>query len=361
MPNPYASLAFPYGGPPMPGMMPGMPQQIPYPMPSMALPPHLQPKAAGAAPKDSGTLKLLQEAKQGRDVVAVLKDKVENVGGAILIEGLFQIARKAGFKQRQELTGTATVKRMAERIKHVLKQQPTTPAAAAGGQGLGNTVLAKAVLALAKLELGEKNSFGFAAKSAQLTPVARWSARSMAHMVWGLARADVIDKQLVTQVVAELSTRVRELDADSMAEVLSGIAKARVYKEGVTETIRRETSDEKLFHSCAQHAIQKVDQFVPRQLAELVHCYVQIGQREDEMFKVFAPRILDKQKELTDVEMAKCIKAYSRFGIPLRQTKVKAKAIVCKGDFIRPSDKPSRKDMPNDIVIPVPLSKAILN
>merc|ERR1719235_2855732 len=82
-----------------------------------------------------------------------------------------------------------------------------------------------------------------------------------------------------------------------------------------------------------------------RLVADVAHVHAQAGVRDEKLFKAICPRIMAKQKELDEKAMGRCIKAYARFMIPLREEAqgFRTMAVVAKGDFIRPSDKPKKE------------------
>merc|ERR1719293_147977 len=79
-------------------------------------------------------------------------------------------------------------------------------------------------------------------------------------------------------------------------------------------------------------------------LAELAHTHAMVGIRNEALFKAMCPRIIARQKELNDKAMGRVIKAYTRFMIPLKEEAqgFRTMAVVAKGDFQRPSEKPKR-------------------
>jgi len=208
-------------------------------------------------------------------------------------------------------------------------------------------VCAKAAYGLARADLGDKATFVAIARICEASPVKTWSAKSMSQLVWGLARGEQLqhEKPLLQAIIKELQERVRELDADSLTDLLWGIAQARVQKEGATQSVIREDADDALFRKVTDLVLAKIDQFQPKQLADLVDAFVRMGIKDDKLFQSLGPKILAKQNELTDDQMGKCIKAYSRFGIPLRTTAKTRAATVVVGDFSgRQSDyKPTRE------------------
>jgi hypothetical protein len=224
-------------------------------------------------------------------------------------------------------------------------------------------VCAKAAYGLAKGELGDKATYAGIARICEQSPVKTWSARSMAQLVWGLARGEhlVNEKPMLQVIIKELQERVRELDADSLSDLLWGIAQARVQKEGATQTVIREDADDALFRKVTVLVLAKIDQFQSKQIADIVDAYVRMGIKDEKLFKDLGPKILAKQNDLTDDQMAKCIKAYSRFGIPLRTTAKTRAATVVVGDFSgRQSDyKPTRQAPGADH--PVAYSMALKN
>ena len=170
-------------------------------------------------------------------------------------------------------------------------------------------------------------------------------------------------RQFFGSLVKETHGRLRELDTDSLIDMLWAVATARaVPKEGATKGIVREDIDEELFRKASEICQDKIGMLTSRQLAELTHAYVSIGIKDTALFNKAAPRILAKQNELSQAELHKCIQAYAKFGIPLRTTAKAApeKVTVVKGDFQRPSewirDRKAEKDQH-----PVAFSKALTN
>merc|ERR1711879_304619 len=94
-----------------------------------------------------------------------------------------------------------------------------------------------------------------------------------------------------------------------------------------------------------------------RLIAELIHSHNETGIKNESLFGTCAPRIIAKQKELNEKSMGKVIKAYTRFMIPLREEQqgFRTMAIVAKGDFIRPSEKPKRGSRKQNFDHPVAL------
>merc|ERR1711971_90730 len=80
-------------------------------------------------------------------------------------------------------------------------------------------------------------------------------------------------------------------------------------------------------------------------LAEIVHTHHEIGLMNEELFKAICPRIIAKKGDLREDVMAKVINAYTRFMVPLtdKPQGFRTMAVVQKGDFVRPSDKPKKK------------------
>lgn len=284
-----------------------------------------------------------------RKVLEFLAPRIEAVGAGVLIEGLFEINKKTNsVKARQNVLETSAGRRLCERIRNALKSAPIVPeqTAVAGGPGLAVTQAAKGCFALAKAEVHDQASLEGAVRTCTRTRVQNWPARAMAYLLSGLAMGGQIlqHRDLVSACVKEvLGGRLRELDADAMAELLSAVIAARKHKDGATETVRRQPDDEKLFEAVAESSAKLMNSLEPRQLAEMVHCYAQFGIKRKDLFEAAAPKILAAQNKLSDRHMQQCIQAYSRFGIPLREkAKGKLNVQVITGDFIRPSDPPPR-------------------
>merc|ERR1740138_671974 len=108
--------------------------------------------------------------------------------------------------------------------------------------------------------------------------------------------------------------------------------------------VHAEANDELLFSIAARRIEEEVEEIDAKLLADIIHTHNEIGIRNEKLFKAVCPLICRKQKELDETTMGKVIKAYRRFMIPLKEEAqgFRTMAVVSKGDFIRPSEKPKR-------------------
>merc|ERR1712110_263079 len=95
----------------------------------------------------------------------------------------------------------------------------------------------------------------------------------------------------------------------------------------------------------AKRITAEIDTVGVWELANLAHIHAEIGIRNEALFKTMCPSIIAKKKDINEDMMAKVIKAYTRFMIPLREEQqgFRTMAVVAKGDFVRPSEKPKRE------------------
>jgi len=309
------------------------------------------PAAASTAPvpgAEKSEVQLQVEAASAVKCSNIVKEKGANFTTVVAIEALSTMATKSSYKLREELLRQPHVKQLCERVKNLLLQPP---------RGLPLETLAKAAWCLVRFPdevLGTP--------AATLGPIARllgsdasWHANTASQILWCLAKVDnskliLQHKQLVTQVVKELvrdaGRRVAELSQEELVNMLSTIAKARVHIpiKGENQTVRCEANDELYFSYASKRIIAEIDTIDGRVVADVAHVHAEAGIRDEKLFKAICPRIMAKQKELDEKTMGRCIKAYARFMIPLREEAqgFRTMAVVAKGDFIRPSDKPKK-------------------
>ncbi|CAE7883466.1 unnamed protein product [Symbiodinium microadriaticum] len=255
---------------------------------------------------------------------AHVKEKGQNFTSLVAIEALCTMATKSSFKLREDLFRQPHVKALCKKIQELLSQPP--PA-------LDLRDLSRAAEALAKFpEEARGNaamSMGAIANSMSQLNTSDWSADTASKLLWSLARCGDGEeirknKHVVSHVVKELvrdkGRRIQELSYDGLVQTVH------------TQELRIAQLD------LGAHAMQESDNFL-FQLTSRRIC--------DEIDRIpvtpaICPKIVSKQKELREDQMAKCIKAYTRFMIPLKEQAqgFRTMAVVQKGDFLRPSDKP---------------------
>jgi len=323
------------------------------------------PAAASTAPAPGADAKTeIQQQVESASAIRcanLVKDKGANFTTVVAIAALSTMATKSSYKLREELLGQPAVKNLCERVRNTLSSPPA---------GLGLELLTKAAWCLTRFPdevMGAKaETLGSLARQlASADPNTGWSANTASKVLWCLTKADVITahKALVTQVLKELlrdkARRVPELSHEEMVNMLTTIAKSRVHltkRKGENQTVRLEANDELYFELASKRICAEAMKMDVRVVAEVAHVHAEAGIRDEKLFKAICPRIMEKSKDLDTKTMAKCIKAYARFMIPLREEAqgFRTMAVVAKGDFIRPSDKP-KKTGPKTYDQPIPL------
>lgn len=308
---------------------------------AMAPPGTVVPAAAAAstAPAPSEAKSEVQQQVEAASAVkcaSIVKDKGANFTTIVAVEALSTMATKSSYKLREELLRQPHVKKLCERVRNLLAKPPA---------GLSLELLSRAAWCLARFPdevLGTP--------AATLGPLARllasssgWHGDTASQILWCLTKAEIIiqHKPLVTQVVKELAgrdkgRRVAELSQEALVNMLSSITKARVYipMKGQQQTVRLEANDELYFSLASKRIIAETDGMDVRLVGDVAHVHAE----------AICPRIMEKQKDLDEKAMGRCIKAYARFMIPLREEAqgFRTMAVVAKGDFIRPSEKPKK-------------------
>lgn len=325
--------------------------------------------AASTAPapgsEEKSEIQRQVESASAVKCATIVRDKGANFTTVVAIEALSTMATKSSYKLREELLRQPHVKKLCERVRNVLLQ----PAA-----GMGLEILAKAAWCLVRFPdevLGEaaKTLAPLAGRLASARALDGWHVNTASQILHCLVKAgslkgEIIQqyKALVTQVVKELvrdaGRRVNELSQEALCNLLSSITKARVYipMKGQQQTVRLEANDEVYFQLASKRIIAEVGEMDVRLVAEVAHVHAESGVRDEKLFKAICPRIMEKSKDLDEKAMGRCIKAYARFMIPLREEAqgFRTMAVVAKGDFIRPSDKP-KKTGPKKYDTPVAL------
>merc|ERR1719192_777731 len=108
--------------------------------------------------------------------------------------------------------------------------------------------------------------------------------------------------------------------------------------------MRAQGHDELLFKYATDRIMKQIESFHVRLLADIIHTHHELGLKNEAFFACARPRIIARQKELNEKAMGHVIRAYARFMIPLKEESqgFRTMAIVAKGDFMRPSEKPKR-------------------
>jgi len=278
---------------------------------------------------------------------AIVKEKGQNFTPIVAIEALCTMGTKSSFKLREDLFKQPHVRKLCTRVQEIIKKPPP---------GLDMEFISRGAEALAKFPdeaRGDPNlTLGAAAVNLSTLNTSSWSADSASRILWSLAKCgkgEAIQKQkhVVSHVVKELirdkGRRVNELSHEGLVHLLFAISRARIHNRvGDHQSIHTEEGDSTLFSYASARVIKEVEQIDVALLAELVWVHNDIGIKDVKLFKAMCPQIVRKTADLRPDQMAKCIKAYTRFMIPLKEEAqgFRTMAVVQKGDFIRPSDKP---------------------
>jgi len=305
--------------------------------------------AAPAPVDDTEQEAILQQVSQLSAVrcAAHVKEKGQNFTNLVAIEALCTMATKSGYKLREDLFKQAHVKNLCKKIQELLAHPP--PA-------IDMRDLSRAAEALAKFpEEARGNaalSMGAIANSLSKLNTTEWSADTASKLLWSMARCGQgeeirknrhVVSHIVKELVRDKGRRIQELSYDGLTHLLWAITKARVHKRsGDMQTVHSEDSDGYFFRLAAGRIIDEIERIPVTLLADIIHIHHEIGIKNVKLFHVICPKIISKQKELREDQMAKCIKAYTRFMIPLKEQAqgFRTMAVVQKGDFLRPSDKP---------------------
>lgn len=303
--------------------------------------------AAAAPPATPGEVLLEQLGKLSAvKCAALVKEKLQNLTTLAQIEALHTMASKSSFKLREELVKQPHVRKLAEKVKELARRPPP---------GFALPLLVKAAWSLTRFPDDVRGDapqlLGPAAKALAATSPDSWDTESAAKILWCLGRTDAIYpyKDLVSKVVAELikdkGRRVAKMSHEGLVNLLFAVARARQHKhKGDHPTVHLQSNDEVLFDLVHKKVREDIDTINVQHLGDLIHTHADVGLRKEGFFKLVAPRIIKDQSSFREDVMAKIIKAYARFMIPLKEEAqgFRTMAVVAKGDFMRPSDKPKR-------------------
>lgn len=277
---------------------------------------------------------------------SIVKEKGQTFTTAAQIEALHTMATKSSFKHREELAKHPHVRKLANRVLDLARRPP---------QGLALPMLSKAVWSLTRFPdevRGEASQLiGPAARALAAQPPLGWDIDSAVKILWCLGRTEAIypHKQLVSKVVQEIvkdkGALAAKLSHEAMVHLLFAVARARQHNhKGDHRTVHLEANDEVLFDLVNNKIKTDIDTIDIKLLGDLIHAHSDVGLRREAFFKAACPRIIKDMKDLGEKETAKIIKAYSRFMIPLKEEVqgFRTMAVVAKGDFMRPSDKPKK-------------------
>jgi len=322
--------------------------------PQPTAPPTTGPSSRGGVPPAASSggcdrSEIMQQIAQASAIkcAGIVKEKGVNFTTAVALEALNTMATKSSYKLREELVRQPPVRKLCLRIQDLLRAPPP---------GLSLETLARAIWNLTRfpeeVRGDSKATMGPTARVLSGLQPTQWDADSASKVLWSLAKVDIVGehKQLVSQIVEDLvrdkGRRVNELSDEALVNLLWSVARSRRhFHAGDQPTVHAEANDELLFSQAAKRVMDTFEKVDVRLLADLIHTHSEIGIKNEKLFKVLCPRLVAKQKELREDVMGKVIKAYTRFMIPLREEAqgFRTMAVVQKGDFIRPSDKPRKQ------------------
>lgn len=294
-----------------------------------------------------GLIATLEESSAHK-CVELLRGKVDTINPVAAVAGLMVMATKSSIKLREELMKLATVKNLHNRVTKMIKD----PNNFLYKQPLRTVI--RACYAVGKM-VGEKCEdkalFDVAIKKTTEQPLKMWSADELSQMLWAMAKAEVIaqDKHraFVDKVVTEIISysRVKEFSVQSIVDLCWAISKARYFEVHESPTVRQGHDDQELFEAIAKRVQDNKEDFTAVQAAELACHYGRIGIKLPDFMDALSQRIMAKQKDISDERLAATITVYRKFMLPLKDPAqgFRTMAVVVKGDFVRPSDKPKKK------------------
>jgi len=303
--------------------------------------------AMAPAPGEKSELVQQLEAASAVRCAAIVKEKGQNFTLPVAIEALSTMATKSSFKLREELLKQKHVRGLCDRVQKAVQAPPP---------GLTLELLARASWCLMRFpdEVLVDSKVTFAAVARMLASAAptEWHSDVASKILWVLAKADIIGQykhiasQVVKELIRDMGRRVAEPSHEALIDLLWSVARARRHiRAGDHQTVHVEANDEQLFDYAAKRIANEIEQIDVRLLAEVAHTHAEIGIKDAKLFQALCPKIMAKQKDLNEATMARVIKAYARFMLPLKEEAqgFRTMAVVSKGDFIRPSEKPKRE------------------
>eukprot|EP00392_Amoebophrya_sp_AT5.2_P015951 g16177.t1 len=107
----------------------------------------------------------------------------------------------------------------------------------------------------------------------------------------------------------------------------------------------REPLEERVFHAISARVAQIAESVPLKHLSDLVAVFAFFGLKDEDLFNKIAPLFLKGKSKMSDHDFQQVLKAYIKFNLPLREQAVgfRTVAIMGKGDFTRPSDKPKKQ------------------
>jgi len=299
----------------------------------------------GGVVASSGSSEVLDQVQAASAVrcAAIVKEKGQNFTISVSIEALHTMALKSSYKLREDLVKQPHVKRLCLRVVEVLRKPPPM---------LTMPQLAKAAWCLARFPNDVRGD-----AQLMLAPVAKmlassaWESETAVKLLWCMARMEAIapHKALLSQVVREMvkdkGQRIPELSVEACVDLLFSISRARQHvHKGDHPTVHLEENDEIFFGMVGDRVMKELAKVEVQLCVDLANIHAECGLRREPLFKALCPKIVDQQKDVREDTMSKVIKAYARFMIPLKPEAqgFRTMAIVAKGDFQRPSEKPKR-------------------
>eukprot|EP00913_Durusdinium_trenchii_P027202 g25522.t1 len=220
---------------------------------------------------------------------SIVQEKGQNFSPVVAIEALCTMAKKSSFKLREDFVDMFDISRAAEALAKF-------PDDARGDAA---------------------QSVGAVANSLSRLKTTDWTADSAAKLLWSLARygkGEEIQKhkQAVSyiELVRDKGRRVHELSYEALTHMLWAVARARLQKRtGDLQSVHTEESDGLLFQIATRRVIDEIDRFPVSLLADIIYTHHEIGIKNERLFRVICPKIVSKQNEIREDQMAKCIKA----------------------------------------------------
>ncbi|CAD7941197.1 unnamed protein product [Amoebophrya sp. A25] len=181
----------------------------------------------------------------------------------------------------------------------------------------------------------------FVAQSAALSKLAL--PRTVLRILYGdtlrgvhlLDSAQMCELAFAVYKFNELYTQV--LDTSSNQNKLSAAAGLGI--------AHREPQEESVFHAISKRVLLIYGSMNLKHIADLVSIFASFGLKDEELFDALAGTILKNKGKMSEHDFQQVLRAYIKFNLPLREETAGFRnvAVLGKGDFTRPSDKPKRE------------------
>lgn len=120
------------------------------------------------------------------------------------------------------------------------------------------------------------------------------------------------------------------------------LASIHAHHRAESQMNRREPEEEKIFQLVGEKCREQIASMPLKNIVELLTVYGNFGYKDQKLFEAACPILLKNVKRLGQIDFQAVMKAYIKFNFPFKEESVgfRQVAIMTKGDFNRPSEKP---------------------